>query len=80
MIFDDSHEHEVVHDGSQDRYVLYASSIIKGLGQPTSSTCSNQSGLGGIGGLVPHVFSCVPVFDLSFSRRTDCASACALIY
>ena len=35
MIFDDSHEHEVVHDGSQDRYVLYAVLHHPGLGTPT---------------------------------------------
>ena len=34
FVFDDSFEHEVVHEGSADRYVLYAVLHHPGLGEP----------------------------------------------
>lgn len=34
MVFDDSFEHEVVHDGQADRYVLYAVLHHPDLGEP----------------------------------------------
>ena len=35
MVFDDSHEHEVIHDGGVERFVLYAVLHHPGLGTPT---------------------------------------------